>query len=53
MREQDPNIKVKKEVKEKLENLDFVKKHTNSEIIGMLIKFYESHKNIFKKWKKK
>lgn len=33
-------IRISQETKEKIENLDFVKKHTFDEIILELIKFY-------------
>jgi predicted DNA-binding protein len=42
---QDPSIKIKKEIKDKLENLDFVKRHTHNKIIKVLIEFYEKNKN--------
>jgi predicted DNA-binding protein len=37
-------IRINEETKEKLENLDFVKKHTFDEIILALIKNYEEKK---------
>ncbi len=37
-------IRINEETKEKLENLDFVKKHTFDEIILELIKSYEGEK---------
>lgn len=37
-------IRISKETKEKIENLDFVKKHTFDEILLELIKFYEKRK---------
>tara|TARA_Y100000034_G_scaffold82897_1_gene99292 strand:- start:1267 stop:1437 length:171 start_codon:yes stop_codon:yes gene_type:complete len=52
MREQDPAIKLRTEIKEKLENLDFVRKHTHSQIIENLIEFYEEYKGVFEKWMK-
>jgi len=37
-------IRISKETKENLENLDFVRKHTFDEILIELIKFYEKKK---------
>jgi len=36
-------IRVEKCTKEKLENLDFVRKHTFDEILSKLIEFYEKN----------
>lgn len=57
-----PTIRIEKIILEKLGKLDFVKKHTTSdilkvevrpsEIIRVLILFYESNKTVFKKWEK-
>jgi hypothetical protein len=38
-------IRINKSTKEKIENLDFVKKHTFDEILTVLINFYEKRKN--------
>jgi hypothetical protein len=37
-------IRISKETKEKIENLDFVKKHTFDEIMNELMEFYEKNK---------
>jgi len=37
-------IRISEETKEKLENLDFVRKHTFDNILLELIKFYEKNK---------
>lgn len=42
-------IRIDEETKEKLENLDFVKKHTFDEILNELMKFYEVNKKESKK----
>ena len=43
--------KIKKAVKDKLDDLEFVKrKETYSETIDTLTSFYEAHKTTFQKW---
>lgn len=37
-------IRISQETKEKIENLDFVRKHTFDEILSELIEFYEKKK---------
>jgi len=37
-------IRISKETKEKIENLDFVRKHTFDEILIELMDFYEKNK---------
>ena len=49
----DSPLSIKKETKERLKNLDFVKKNTWGEIIEILVDFYEENKKEFKKWRKK
>ena len=38
-------IRIEQETKEKIENLDFVRKDTYNQILLKLIKFYEENKN--------
>ena len=50
----DCQTKLKKVVKDKLDDLEFVKrKETYSQTIETLTSFYESHKITFQKWWKK
>jgi len=50
----DCQTKLKKVVKDKLDELEFVKrKETYSQTIETLTSFYESHKTTFQKWWKK
>ena len=45
---------VKKEIRERMKNLEFVKKHSYGEIMTILMDFYEENKPQFnKRWKKK
>ena len=37
------SIRLHKETKGKLENLDFVRKHTHDQIVTLLIKFYQEN----------
>lgn len=45
--------KVKRNVKEEIENLEFVRKHSFSRIVEILLLFYKDHKKEFKEWYKK
>ncbi len=47
------SIAICKRVKERLQNLEFVKKHSDEKIVETLIDFYEEHKPNFKKWQTK
>lgn len=42
-----------KRLKNRLQNLDFVRKHTDEKIIETLMNFYEENKPKFEKWKNK
>jgi len=42
-------IRIDKSTKEKIENLDFVRKHTFDEILNELMEFYEKNKKEVKK----
>lgn len=42
-------IRIDKNTKEKIEKLDFVKKHTFDEILNQLINFYEKNKKAGRK----
>jgi hypothetical protein len=43
-------IRISRETKEKIENLDFVRKHTFDEILNELVEFYDkSHLSLEKK----
>jgi len=46
------SIAMCKRIKERLKNLDFVKKHSDEKIVEVLIDFYEAHKPNFEKWNK-
>ncbi len=46
------SLSINKQKKDRLGNLDFVKKQSYEEIIEILMDFYEKHKPQFKKWKK-
>jgi hypothetical protein len=41
-------IRISKETKEKIENLDFVRKDTFDQILNKLISFYEKNKKVTK-----
>jgi len=43
-------IRITKDTKNKIENLDFVRKDTFDQILLKLIKFYEKNKKRCKKW---
>ena len=45
---QSTTIRISEETKNKIENLDFVRKHTFDEILLELIKFYEKKKEVKK-----
>lgn len=47
------SISICKRIKERLQNLEFVKKHTDEKIVEALMDFYEAHKTQFEKWNKK
>jgi len=47
------SLSIKKEIKDRLKNLDFVRKQSYEEIIEILIDFYEENKPQFERWKKK
>ena len=50
----DCQTKLKRAVKDKLDELEFVRrKETYSQTIETLTAFYESHKTTFQKWMKK
>lgn len=50
----DCQTKLKTAVKDKLDDLEFVKrKETYSQTIETLTAFYEAHKSVFQKWRKK
>lgn len=50
----DCQTKIKKAVKDKLDDLEFVKrKETYSQTIETLMAFYDNHKPTFQKWWKK
>ena len=49
----DCQPKVKRHVKEELEGLDFVRKHSFSKIVEILLLFYKDHKKEFIKWQTK
>lgn len=41
----DTSMRIKKEVKERLLNLDFVKRQSESDLVSYLIDFYEKNKD--------
>lgn len=47
------SISICKRLKDRLQNLDFVKKHKDEKTVEILMDFYESHKKEFKKWDEK
>ena len=47
------SLSICKRIKERLQNLDFVKKHSDEKIIETLVDFYEDNKLQFEKWKTK
>ena len=48
------SLSIKKSIKDRLEDLDFVKKkHSFENVIEILMDFYEKNKLAPKKWKKK
>jgi hypothetical protein len=47
------SIAICKRIKERLQNLDFVKKHTDEKIVEILMDFYDGNKSQFKKWQTK
>lgn len=47
------SLAIKKSIKDKLQNLDFVKKHSDEQIIELLMDFYEDNKDKFERWLKK
>ena len=49
----DCQTRIKRRVKEDLQNLDFVRKDSDSDIVETLISFYKSHKSLFDKWRMK
>jgi len=54
MANDDCQVRLKKAIKEKLDDLGFVKrKETYSETLQTLIAFYDNHKKEFEKWLKK
>jgi hypothetical protein len=54
MANDDCQVRLKKAIKEKLDELEFVKrKETYSETLQTLIAFYNNHKKEFEKWWKK
>lgn len=46
----DAPMSIRKETKERLDDLDFVKKISYSKILETLMDFYEAHKPQFEKW---
>lgn len=49
MSTESTTIRIDKATKKKIEDLDFVKKHTFDEILNELIMFYEKNKKTSKK----
>jgi hypothetical protein len=50
---EDCQVRIKKLIKQDLENLEFVrKKHSYSQIVNLLICFYKDNKGGFEKWQK-
>lgn len=47
------SLAICKEIKKKLQNLDFVRKQSDEKIIEILMNFYEDNKGQFEKWNKK
>ena len=47
------SLSICKRIKEKLQNLEFVRKHKDERTIEILIDFYEDNKVQFEKWRKK
>jgi len=47
------SLSIKKSIKDRLQNLDFVRKTPDEKIIETLMDFYEDNKPKFEKWKKK
>ncbi len=43
------SLSICKRIKERLQNLDFVKKHSDEKIIEKLMDFYEDNLGVFKK----
>jgi len=53
MSETRSSLGISKPVKDRLQNLNFVRKTKDEKIIEILMDFYEAHKPEFKKWQKK
>jgi len=49
LQKEDTSIRIKRRVKDNLENLDFVRKQSDSQIVGILIEFYLENKVLFEK----
>ena len=47
------SISICKRVKVRLQNLEFVKKHSDEKIVEILMDFYEENKPQFKTWQTK
>ena len=47
------SLRISKEKKSRLQNLDFVRKQSDEKIIEELMDFYEQNKEVHKKWKEK
>ena len=47
------SLSICKRIKERLRNLDFVRKDSYEEVIETLMNFYEDNKTQFEKWKTK
>ena len=47
------SISICKRLKERLQNLEFVKKHSDEKIVEILMDFYEENKPQFKTWQTK
>lgn len=47
------SISICQRLKARLQNLEFVRKHSDEKIVEILMDFYEENKQQFEKWKKK
>lgn len=47
------SISICKRLKDRLKNLDFVRKQSDEKIVEILMDFYEGNKEEFVKWKKR
>jgi len=44
------SIAICKRIKDRLQNLEFIRKNSDEKTVEILMDFYEVHKSYFKKW---